>query len=59
MHDHLQNVDRCVCCGETIPEGRYVCLACAHRTEIPSGTVKKKKKGVWKRILSFLRTENF
>ena len=25
------NEDRCVCCGEVIPEGRQVCLNCEHR----------------------------
>lgn len=24
----LENVDRCVCCGEIVPEGRQVCPAC-------------------------------
>lgn len=22
--------DRCVCCGEVIPEGRMICLQCEH-----------------------------
>ena len=25
---NIENVDRCVCCGEIIPEGRQVCPAC-------------------------------
>ena len=25
------NEDRCVCCGEVIPEGRQVCLNCENR----------------------------
>lgn len=31
--------DRCVCCGEPIPEGRQVCPACEYRAEI----IKKEK----------------
>lgn len=26
-------VDRCVCCGEIIPEGRQVCPKCRHKSE--------------------------
>ena len=25
--------DRCVCCGELVPEGRMVCPACEKRAE--------------------------
>ena len=25
---HIDNVDRCVCCGKIIPEGRQVCFIC-------------------------------
>lgn len=25
------NEERCICCNETIPEGRQVCLHCEHR----------------------------
>ena len=25
---HTENADRCVCCGEIIPEGRQVCPNC-------------------------------
>ena len=25
------NEDRCICCGEIIPEGRQVCLNCEYR----------------------------
>lgn len=25
------NEDRCVCCGEIVPEGRQICLNCEHR----------------------------
>lgn len=28
-----QNVDRCVCCGEIVPEGRQVCLKCEKAVE--------------------------
>ena len=26
--DHMEGVDRCVFCGEAIPEGRHVCPRC-------------------------------
>ena len=26
------NENTCVCCGETIPEGRQVCWGCEHKT---------------------------
>ena len=26
------NENTCVCCGETIPEGRQVCWRCEHKT---------------------------
>lgn len=25
-------VDRCVCCGEIIPEGRMICIKCENET---------------------------
>ena len=25
-------VDRCVCCGEIIPEGRMICIRCENET---------------------------
>ena len=33
-------VDRCVCCGEIIPEGRHICLLCEQ------GKAPKLGKGV-------------
>lgn len=29
----MPDVDRCVCCGEIIPEGRMVCPQCEDETE--------------------------
>lgn len=29
----FENADRCVCCGEIVPEGRQVCPSCAKGTE--------------------------
>jgi uncharacterized Zn finger protein (UPF0148 family) len=26
----MENVDRCVCCGEIIPEGRQICPICEY-----------------------------
>ena len=25
------NEERCICCNETIPEGRQICWSCEHR----------------------------
>lgn len=35
--------DRCICCGEIIPEGNHVCPNCRenHRQQLYSGTAKK------------------
>ena len=33
-----ENIDRCVCCGEIVPEGRWVCPNCERK-------VKEKKDG--------------
>ena len=27
------NVDRCIVCGEPVPEGRQICWRCEHQTE--------------------------
>lgn len=27
------NEDRCICCGETIPEGRQICWSCEHNVK--------------------------
>ena len=39
---HIDNVDRCVCCGKIIPEGRQVCFIC--------GKEKAKKQTNYDRI---------
>ena len=26
----MPDVDRCVCCGEIVPEGRQICPQCEH-----------------------------
>lgn len=39
---HIDNVDRCICCGKVIPEGRQVCFIC--------GTEKPKKQTNYDRI---------
>ena len=33
LWSELENVNRCVCCGEIIPEGRQVCLNCERSPE--------------------------
>ncbi len=37
-YDQMQNVDRCVCCGEIIPEGRQVCAECEHAKDDEGNT---------------------
>lgn len=29
----MSYADRCVCCGEIVPEGRMVCWACEHQAD--------------------------
>lgn len=31
--DHDSNANRCVCCGEIIPEGQQTCMYCQRRAE--------------------------
>lgn len=31
--EHNTNTDRCICCGDVIPEGRTVCWKCEHEGE--------------------------
>lgn len=37
--------DRCICCGETIPEGRQVCPACEKAEENIGGENGTKSRG--------------
>ena len=44
--------DRCVCCGEVIPEGRMVCPICLAKlkdapTTLRTMTPEERKKGKW------------
>lgn len=41
--------NRCVCCGEIIPEGRQVCPNC-EKTQINFSILKAVKKIMWKYI---------
>ena len=38
------NEDRCVCCGEYVPEGRMVCVRCKHGEDRASRDWERKKK---------------
>ena len=33
--------NRCVCCGEIIPEGRMICWSCEHSLDNPNDTKEK------------------
>ena len=33
----IATVDRCVMCGEIIPEGQQVCWKCKHKEELTGG----------------------
>ena len=37
------DADRCVCCGEIIPEGRMICQRC-ERTEMKYGAILQSQK---------------
>lgn len=34
------SVDLCICCGATIPEGRFVCPLCEKKSETPTPNPK-------------------
>ena len=36
--------ERCICCGEVIPEGRMVCYACEHSVEFDGINYDKSQK---------------
>ena len=49
--------DRCICCGEIIPEGRFVCIACEYKSlelakkkEAKLPTIKKIKRKLRKEL---------
>lgn len=46
--------DRCVCCGDIIPEGRQVCPGCEIRT---SGTSKLSEKYIERRLREEIQKE--
>ena len=33
INGHIDNTERCVCCGREIPEGRQVCVICGYTAE--------------------------
>lgn len=33
MTNEIDSVDRCVSCGEVVPEGRMVCPQCEHKAK--------------------------
>lgn len=38
------DVDRCICCGEVIPEGRQICWSCEHSVNNNSNNDKNLNK---------------
>ncbi len=40
----IATVDRCVMCGEIIPEGQQVCGLCKHKTELEETINKEQNK---------------
>ena len=54
-----ERVDRCVCCGDPIPEGRQICPTCAGDLDSPLRnipySVKKKAKKDYKRYKKELK----
>lgn len=52
----MADADRCVCCGEIIAEGSWICLRCERIT-----TTKTERRLIWwkrlrKKFLSFWRS---
>lgn len=41
----MSDADRCVCCGEFIPEGRQVCPQCEGRAEDEKKDQERAKEG--------------
>lgn len=50
------NNNRCVCCGEIIPEGRQVCPACEYKAKQGLGY---KPMPAWKQILYIIKAKLF
>ena len=42
-------VDRCVCCGEIVPEGRQICLDCENKID-RGGRRTSGSRSVWRWI---------
>ena len=57
------NEDRCVCCGEYVPEGQMVCRSCMNQSisydQIRKGNVdpcgKMRQKGMLRSLIMFVR----
>lgn len=41
INGHIDNANKCVCCGEDIPEGRQVCFQCEAKAD------KEHRQTVW------------
>lgn len=46
----MANVEKCICCGEIIPEGRHVCSNCMTATGKVNEKPKKKRSTIQKDI---------
>lgn len=47
--------NRCIACGDIIPEGRMICINCERRSEeLESESNRKVKKGIKTRFLNFI-----
>ena len=44
----IATVDRCVMCGEIIPEGKQVCGKCKHKTELEETIICRYYVPAWK-----------
>ena len=42
----MMNADRCLICGEVIPEGSQVCTACMKKYEIQAGEAVEMATGI-------------
>ena len=43
-YGRVQNAEHCICCGEIIPEGRQICVACEHGQELKDNVIVENKK---------------
>lgn len=51
----MTDADRCVCCGEIVPEGRMVCPQCEYKAKESKNEKPKQNRGINNEALDSLR----